>query len=128
MIFLLSRKAIIISLTLIFLIKVIQGKKINYMIALLVLIMIFSTAFFFPYIIERFAELSINNLNVNSSTRIRIDVWNFTYKAIKENLLIGVGWGNNQEYLNNIYLQNDCDYLFNKNSHNQFFQILLSSG
>lgn len=95
---------------------------------------------FFPTLNSKFKGL-INLGTENSEysgSGIRLDLWENTITIIKDNLLLGVGTGNLQPALQNIFKTKDFtqpyqNYLnpHNKdqlNSHNQFLDILATLG
>ena len=82
--------------------------------------------------INRFKELlNINQIknDNNSSTGIRLQIYNCALKQIAQSPLFGYGWGDVKTILNNCYNEKNKNLLNkNYNSHNQFLSILLSSG
>jgi O-antigen ligase len=82
--------------------------------------------------INRFRELvDFNALktNQNSSTAIRLDIYQCSIKQSFKSPFIGYGWGDVKGVLNECYkAENQNLLLKNYNSHNQFLSILLSTG
>lgn len=79
--------------------------------------------------INKFKELfNIENSN-NSSTEIRIQIYQCSIKKIVQSPFYGYGWGDTKMVLNDCYSKNNIDFINkNYNTHNQFLSILLSTG
>lgn len=82
--------------------------------------------------INRFEELlsfgQFQN-NKDSSTNIRLQIYNCSLKLIAQSPFFGYGWGDVKAVLNSCYIKTNENLLKNYyNSHNQFLSILLSSG
>lgn len=82
--------------------------------------------------INRFKELvDFDGLrtNANSSTSIRLDIYQCSINQFIKSPIIGYGWGDVKGTLNECYeIENPNLLLKNYNSHNQFLSILLSTG
>lgn len=134
----LSRKGNIINLTVIFIailiLKRIHFKKfLSYLIILLVILLILAYMFD-NYIFIRFYEglnLSQAFNELNSSTGIRTILWRESLLLSFESPFIGYGLGDVQNHINTSLIENGYEALtiiHSYNSHNQFLQIILSSG
>ncbi|WP_158281503.1 O-antigen ligase family protein [Sediminitomix flava] len=70
----------------------------------------------------------LGELNLSSSTSIRVYIWKATVSLIKENWIIGIGFNNIAEAIFS-YLENDKIYLDHQyNTHNQFLSVFLGIG
>ncbi|WP_298755393.1 O-antigen ligase family protein [uncultured Psychroserpens sp.] len=82
--------------------------------------------------INRFKELiDIEGLrtNPNSSTALRLSIYNCAYKQAIKSPIIGYGWGDVKGVLDDCYQDENPNLLLkNYNTHNQFLSILLSTG
>lgn len=129
----LNKKGPIISLGILGLIFLVKS-KFNYK----QIISIFSIAtvlvLFIIYVpkynnVNRFNELFSIQGNSNSSTGIRIQIYQCAIKNIIDAPIFGYGWGDTKTVLNNCYAQKNQELLKrNYNSHNQFLGIFLSTG
>ena len=136
--FIISNKGTVLSLLLIglfiYLFKS-KNKIKSLTISLFSIIVLFISILFTPHINSRFKELiksktySIQNLDKNNSSQIRIAIWKTSIDNIKKAPMFGYGIGDVQSVLNNSYRDN-FPYLLKEqhNSHNQFLGIWLSTG
>lgn len=64
------------------------------------------------------------------SSRIRLVLWENSWEAIKKSNYLGYGLGNGKMALQDTLKMNEEEFVFglNHNSHNQFFEIMLSIG
>ena len=88
-----------------------------------------------PYVKQRMYEMfvGVNSTNAdyeNSSSSIRIKIWNESMELVKEKPLIGYGTGDVREVLMQRYFENNISLAYEKqlNAHNQFIQIALAVG
>jgi O-antigen ligase len=134
--FLLSRKAIIVALfiSLIFIFFLNFKEKINRN-KVLILTVVFTAilVIFSPVLKKRFNEVflkvSYEKINENNSTSIRFGVYNCSLKLISENILFGYGIGDVNDELQKCYLPMSRILTYgNYNSHNQYFSYALSNG
>ncbi len=95
-----------------------------------------STVVYMPSLLNRFTEV-IKSINKKpegmafDSTNIRRAIYNCDLELVKKNYLLGVGFNNIQERLNDCYSANyDSQFYKEKNylSHNYFFYVFISSG
>jgi O-antigen ligase len=79
---------------------------------------------------NRFVELIDIRNNKNSSTDVRLQIYECAIKQIGKSPIFGYGWGDIKTVLNECYAQNKSWILLqnNYNSHNQYLSILLSTG
>jgi O-antigen ligase len=131
-IILFSRKMIIITLFLIllthlFLVRNINKSKIFFTLSSLTLC--FLIIYNIPEISNRFSEmLNFNQIDNNSSTGKRLLTWKLAFDIFRDYWQFGVTWGDSQDYLNIAYKKINLVDFHNHNTHNQYLQILLSSG
>ncbi len=79
--------------------------------------------------VNRFKELINVEYNANTSTGIRIQIYQCAVKKIAQFPVFGYGWGDTKFILNDCYRNKSPNLLkHNYNTHNQFFSILLSTG
>ncbi|MCD2258232.1 O-antigen ligase family protein [Psychroserpens sp. XSD401] len=82
--------------------------------------------------INRFKELiDIEGLktNPNSSTALRLSIYNCAFKQAVKSPIIGYGWGDVKGVLDDCYQEENPNLLLkNYNTHNQFLSVLLSTG
>jgi len=136
--FIISNKGTIFSLILIgFFIYLFKSKnKIqSFIISFIILSTFLSFILFTPRINNRFKELikletySIQNIDINNSSQIRIAIWKTSIDNIKKAPIFGYGIGDVQSALNRSY-NNHYPFLLKDiyNSHNQYLGIWLSTG
>lgn len=79
---------------------------------------------------NRFEELLEIGNNKNSSTGLRLQIYDCAIEQIVKSPIFGHGWGDIKTVLNDCYVEkNNKVLLENKyNSHNQYLSILLSTG
>lgn len=129
----LNKKGPIISLGIVGLIFLIKNKS-NYKHILYISSISAMLILFIVYVpkynnVNRFKELFNIENNKNSSTAIRIQIYQCALKKIAQSPCFGYGWGDTKKVLNDCYGQKNVDFLHkNYNSHNQFLSILLSTG
>jgi O-antigen ligase len=88
---------------------------------------------YFPNMERRFREFSIKStyteLHTTNSSSIRIAIYKCALEKIKENPILGYGWGQGEKELRVCYKEKS-DYLYFKkfNSHNQFLGYYLDGG
>jgi len=142
-IFLLSSKAGIFSLMLLFLIIILYLLVINKqvwkgLLFLLLVMIVFYTCFrFLPLTTERFKKTesvlteqeqsSPENMETNSE---RLDVWKADIEVIRKHPVFGVGTGDVKDILLSEYKKENKLFVFNMrlNAHNQFFQTYIALG
>jgi O-antigen ligase len=136
----LSRKGNIISLIMVLFFvlyfkrtELFRKKTVAYI--LLSLIVVFGTSYLFnSFFLSRFLEiLSFNQIadNSESSTGIRGILWRISLSMSWESPFYGYGLGDVQKYINYRLIEENYKNLVvttNYNAHNQYLQILLSSG
>ncbi|MFZ4401734.1 MAG: O-antigen ligase family protein [Bacteroidales bacterium] len=142
-IFLLSSKAGIISLIIIYLfyVSIIIFSQKRYKLALLILssLLLFSIVFLtiMPSVKDRlkvaFYALKNKNEAIKSdgeSTSDRILIWETSIDIIKRNLILGVGTGDVKDELLNKYKENGINFAYQQklNAHNQYLQTFISIG
>jgi len=142
-IFLLSSKAGIISLIIIYLfyVSIIIFSQKRYKLALLILssLLLFSIVFLtiMPSVKDRlkvaFYALKNKNEAIKSdgeSTSDRILIWETSIDIIKQNLILGVGTGDVKDELLNKYKENGINFAYQQklNAHNQYLQTFISIG
>ncbi len=143
-IILLSSKAGIISLLVVFLLTVgyiiVIEKKIIHGLALIVLIfaMFFISMKIFTYSLNRivsYQEVVEQNIEPvkdtdDKETGDRLTIWKSSFEVVKEHFFIGVGTGDVKDVLIEKYKKhNSLEALTQqKNAHNQFLQILIALG
>ncbi len=142
-IILLSSKAGIISLLLVFLFSIayyiINEKKIIHGLMLTVLtgLMFYLLMVIFPYSINRMIDYQIAVKNTVAETKdekqktdSRIEIWSVSTHIIKNNFLIGVGTGDVKDKLLERYRNEGIDEAFFKeyNTHNQYLQTFIALG
>jgi hypothetical protein len=101
-----------------------------------VFLLFIGALFFAPGLKVRFKEI-VNSYNVDpkhlsyDSTNIRKSIFDCSVAVAQDNLLLGVGFENLQQNLNDCYKSNyESSFYTNHNymTHNYYFYILLSSG
>jgi O-antigen ligase len=136
-VFILSRKGVIISLLLSFLIfsliKIKNKKKVFLSFFIFMTAIIFLGQNYFPDTAKRFREVldkkSYDGVVSYSSTSIRFGIYKCSFEKIKESWLFGYGIGDAGEELRKCYKdKSELLYIGNFNSHNQFFGIILRVG
>jgi O-antigen ligase len=129
---LLTRKIFITTLFVIFFLQLFNIKNLNSRNLLLGFIIFFSSSllvYLVPEISGRFLEvLDYKQNDIESSTGSRISAWKTIIEIFIENWQIGVSWGDTQDRMNLIYAKYGYNEIMNLNAHNQYLQILLSSG
>lgn len=135
----LSARIVFISFVftlILYLIFKIKNKLFKYIIPPLVLtvalLLIFNNSFLKTRIVDEFKETKFappKGLEHNS-TNIRVGIYTCSFEIVKDNWVKGVGIGNVKRKLNNCYEQFDTNAytLFFYNTHNQYLQVLISSG
>ncbi|NNC50723.1 MAG: O-antigen ligase family protein [Flaviramulus sp.] len=89
--------------------------------------------FFIPTTERRFREFvkktTYTELRPDNSSSVRVAIYYCVFSIIRENPIIGYGWGVGIEKLNECYKQKS-DYLHNKkyNSHNQYMSYYIDGG
>jgi O-antigen ligase len=133
----LSRKGVIISLLLSFLIfslmKIKNKKKVLFSFFIFVTAIIFLGQNYFPDTAKRFREVfdtkSYDEVVSYSSTSIRYGIYKCSFEKIKESWLFGYGIGDVGEELRKCYKdKSEVLYIGNFNSHNQYLGIILRVG
>jgi O-antigen ligase len=132
----LNKKGPIISLGIVGFIVLIKNKfnykRILYLSSISIILILF--IIYVPKYnnVNKFSELwNVENFksNNNSSTGIRIQIYQCAIKKIVQSPIYGYGWGDTKKVLNDCYSQKNENLLKrNYNSHNQFLSILLSVG
>jgi len=132
----LSKIGVIVSIFLILTYAVLwmfEKKKIK--LGLLVILSMISIIFFSYKKIE-FVKYRVDELkssfsnNSDNSTGVRVNIWRQSLALIKAKPILGYGTGDVKDELVKKYIENDMVSATKKqyNAHNQFFQILISSG
>ncbi len=130
----LSRKGSIISFLLCVLVFFFSKKSKGYWIkGSFIIVLISLCMMLIPEIKYRFLELvSVDRIveNPETSTGIRYIVWKTSAELIQKAPVLGYGIGDVQDVLNQSYIDKEYDQLAvdTYNAHNQFIQIVLSSG
>ncbi|MCX7954279.1 MAG: O-antigen ligase family protein [Bacteroidales bacterium] len=143
--FLLSSKAGIVSLLLMFFLLLylkFKEKKFKAVLSYFFMILIFILAIM-KYNPRIYVEKMLYSENINiikesnfdyskyhASTPVRILIWKTTLELIKQNLLFGVGTGDIKDELVKKYKEKKFVYAFEQklNAHNQFLETLLAQG
>lgn len=131
--FFLSRKGVIFSFIImlsIYLFNIINNRK-RLMIYLSLIILCFCSSLFVPQIRARYVEIYEKQENNNqTSTGIRLLLWENSIELIKNNLVLGYGIGDAQEVLTQqMHTKGHLEIAAKKsNCHNQYLQFLLSVG
>lgn len=128
---LLSRKMVIIALFSIIILRILK-EKINikqlFFLGTLILISVLLISVI-PEIYNRFLEiLNFNQVENTTSTGTRVLIWEIAIEIFLKNWCFGVSWGDAQDFIRAELLELNLNDLINKNTHNQYIQILLSSG
>lgn len=130
----LNKKGPILSLLVLIFLFVAKIKA-NYKLVfsiLAILLLLVSSTFLLPKYnnVNKFEELiNISNLDENSSTMIRLQIYNCAVKKITEAPIFGYGFGGEKKVLEDCYrLKNQNLLKKTYNSHNQFLSIFLSTG
>ena len=125
----------VITLILYLILKV-KNRLFKYIIPPLVLtvalLFIFNNSFLKTRIVDEFKETKFAppiGLEHNS-TNIRVGIYKCSFEIVKDNWVTGVGIGNVKRKLNNCYAKFDTNAysLLFYNTHNQYLQVLISSG
>ena len=136
-VFILSRKGVIISLLLSFLIfslmKIKNKKKVLIYFFIFMTAIIFLGQNYFPDTAKRFREVldtkSYDKVVSYSSTSIRHGIYKCSFEKIKESWLFGYGIGDAGDELRKCYQgKSEVLYIGNFNSHNQYLGIILRVG
>lgn len=136
-VFILSRKGVIISLLLSFLIfslmKIKNKKKVLLYFFIFMTAILFLGQNYFPDTAKRFREVldtkSYDEVVSYSSTSIRHGIYKCSFEKIKESWLFGYGIGGVGEELRECYKdKSEVLYIGNFNSHNQYLGIILRVG
>ncbi len=104
-------------------------KIISFTIILTASLLYLENAFRFKDIREKLSEDSVSETNL-LSTNIRYKIWSSAFTIINDNPLLGVGIGDEQDKLDEMYMEKQYFNAFNQhlNCHNQFLQTWLSTG
>ncbi len=130
----LSRKSMILILALLCIGYFIYEKRIHIkwkLIAIIsFLIVAFSIVRFVPEVSNRFKDIKsiVENTNKFGSSNLRVNIYQTTYKLIKEKPILGYGVGDSMKVLS---IEEDKEAFFkgkNYNTHNQFLGFTLSVG
>ena len=132
----LNRRGPIIALVMIGLIFLIKSRlKVKLALPVFILTIVFAlTLMLTPKFnnINRFKELidiEALNSNPNSSSAIRLSIYNCALKQAFKAPVFGYGWGDVKEVLNECYKEENPNLLLkNYNTHNQFLSMLLATG
>ena len=132
----LNKRGPVIAMGLVGLVFLIKSKfKANLTLYLLTLTFAFVLAsLFIPRFnnVNRFKEIiDIEGLktNPNSSTALRLSIYNCALKQAIKSPVFGYGWGDAKGVLNECYKEENPSLLLkNYNTHNQFLSMLLSTG
>ena len=128
-----NKKGPIISLVIVGIVFLVKN-KFNYKQILYISSISIILALFVIYIpkynnINRFEELFSLETNNDSSTGIRLQIYQCSLKKISQSPIFGYGWGDTKSVLNECYSEKNINLLKrNYNSHNQFLSIFLSTG
>jgi O-antigen ligase len=128
---LLSRKMVLLALFGIILLRIFQTLKNTKQLFFLASLLLFSLLIVLqiPEVSQRFLEIfNFNQIDKTTSTGTRIIIWEIIFDLILNNLFFGISWGDTQNLINSKLVALDLNTLINKNAHNQYLQILLSSG
>lgn len=129
---LLTRKMIIITIFLIIFSRLLKFKSFNFskiLIATGFLIASSILTYFIPEIHLRFLELiKLDFNNLSTSTGTRFTAWQVAFDVFIDYWQFGVSWGDSQDFMNKKYVDLGLMEIININTHNQYLQILLSSG
>ena len=136
---LLSSKSGVISLALIFVIKIIHDVVVNkqyYKATIATLLVLFTASMsyiFFPKTFDRFKEMKLSitgNSKELDSTTGRVHVWKHALSIIAEHPIAGVGTGDVKDELKKRYKAQNEQLLIEKelNAHNQFLQTGIALG
>ena len=125
-------KGVVISLLislLFFSLTLIKSKKQKFLLISIFLIFISSLLLFNRRMNELIRIETYNEVNLNYSNSIRLQIYKCGLKLIKDNYITGYGIGNTQYKLNECYKENDQYKMIDVyNSHNQFIDIVLKTG
>lgn len=111
-------------------------RVLNLVIGSLVLFSILGATFSSPKLLNKFKEaINYNNeYGIKKSwggTSVRLLIWKYSFKAVKDDYILGLGIGDVKNGLRDSYITcNESSALKGKlyNCHNQFIQIIVTSG
>lgn len=126
----LDKKGPIISLGILGLIFILKNKSQTKKVLLISIIALSFLLVVMPKYqnINRYKEL-INLDNPNSSTSVRLGIYECAFDQFLKSPLIGYGWGDSKDALIECYQHSHPEFVGKKyNSHNQYLSVLLSIG
>ena len=125
-------KGVVISLFFVLFVQVLNIqtlKRIKYVLVF-VIISLLITLFIYNNRMNKLIKVSTYGaLNTNSSTSIRLGIYDCSFKVIQNKLLFGHGIGDAQRSLNKCYANKSDILLMHRfNSHNQYLDVLIKTG
>src|SRR6185437_5417851 len=127
---LITAKIALISLVILSVVLLIYLKRFFKIYSLIVFIVLIVVSIqlwnYIPKIKERFSDITLSSGSFYSSQRIA--TLNCSSELIKENWLLGVGTGDDYDLLNNCYEQMGQQKFEGLDTHNQYFDFLLTFG